>query len=61
MTNQEIFIGEKFLGNAIDAKKSDKEIIFTFEGDFPGMAEKNIIIPNGNIIYEDNKRMYIEY
>ena len=58
---KEIFCGEKFLGNAIDAKKSDKEIIFTFEGDFPGMKEKNIIIPNGNIIYEDNKRMDIEY
>ena len=58
---KEIFCGEKFLGNAKDVKKSDKEIIFTFEGDFPGMKEKNIIIPNGNIIYEDNKRMYIEY
>ena len=58
---KEIFIGEKFLGNAKDVKKSYKEIIFTFEGDFPGMKEKNIIIPNGNIIYEDNKRMYIEY
>ena len=56
-----IFLDEKFLGNAKDVKKSDKEIIFTFEGDFPGMKEKNIIIPNGNIIYEDNKRMYIEY
>ena len=58
---KEIFIGEKFLGNAKDVKESDKEIIFTFEGDFPGMKEKNIIIPNGNIIYEDNKTMYIEY
>ena len=58
---KEIFCGEKFLGNAIDAKKSDKEIIFTFEGDFPGMKEKNIIIPNGKIIYEDNKRMYVGY
>ena len=58
---KEIFIGEKFLFFLKDVKKSDKEIIFTFEGDFPGMKEKNIIIPNGNIIYEDNKRMYIEY
>ena len=58
---KEIFIGEKFLGNALNVKKSDKEIIFTFEGDFPGMAEKNIVITNGKIIYEDNKRMYIEY
>ena len=58
---KEIFIGEKFVGNAKDVKESDKEIIFTFEGDFPRMAEKNIVIPNGNIIYEDNKRMYIEY
>ena len=58
---KEIFIGEKFLGNAKDVKKTDKEIIFTFEGDFAGMKEKNLIIPNGNIVYEDNKRMYIEY
>ena len=58
---KEIFIGEKFLGNAKDVKESDKEIIFTFEGDFPGMAEKNIVIPNGKIIYEDNKRMYVGY
>ena len=52
---KEIFCGDKFLGNALNVKKSDKEIIFTFEGDFPGMKEKNIIIPNGNIIYEDKE------
>lgn len=40
---------------------SHNNLIITMQGDFPGMIEKNVVFPNGSIIFEDNDRIYIEY
>ena len=58
---KKIFINDKFYGNAIKICRTEKEIIFTFVGDFPGMAERNIVIPSGKILYEDDDRLYATY
>lgn len=58
---KKVFLNEKFEGDALRIQKSEKELIFTFAGDFPGMAEKNIVIPNGKVIYEDDDRIYAAY
>ena len=58
---KKVFINDKFEGDALDIQKSEKELIFTFAGDFPGMAEKNIVIQNGKVLYEDNNRIYVAY
>lgn len=58
---KKIFINDKFEGNAIKIRRTEKEIIFTFAGDFPGMAERNIVIPCGKVIYEDSDRIYATY
>lgn len=41
--------------------QDNNNLIITMPGDFPGMAEKNLVFSNGSIIYEDNDRIYIEY
>ena len=51
----------KFYGVANKVTKENENLIVTMKGDFPGMAEKNLVFPNGSIIYEDNDRIYIEY
>lgn len=58
---KKVFINDKFKGDALNIQKSEKELIFTFAGDFPGMAEKNIVIPNGKVLYEDDNRIYAAY
>lgn len=40
---------------------SHNNLIITMPGDFPGMLEKNLVFPNGSVIYEDDDRYYIEY
>lgn len=55
---KKIFINNKFQGNATNISRSEKEIIFTFAGDFQGMAERNIVIPFGKVLYEDEDRIY---
>ena len=52
---------EKFYGIAKQITNDNDNLIITMPGDFPGMAEKNLVFPNGSIIYEDNDRIYIEY
>ena len=51
----------KFYGMAKQITKDNNNLIITMPGDFPGMTEKNLVFPNGSIIYEDNDRIYIEY
>ena len=58
---KKVFINNKFAGDALNIQKSEKELIFTFSGDFQGMAERNIVIPNGKVIYEDDNRIYAAY
>ena len=52
---------EKFYGIAKQITNDNDNLIITMPGDFPGMAEKNLVFHNGSIIYEDNDRIYIEY
>lgn len=58
---KKVFLNEKFEGDALDIQKSEKELIFTFAGDFPGMSKRNIVIPNGKVLYEDDNRIYATY
>lgn len=58
---KKVFLNDKFEGDALDIQKSEKELIFVFAGDFPGMAERNIVIPNGKVLYEDDNRIYAAY
>lgn len=58
---KKIFINDKYEGEALEIQKKEDRLIFTFAGDFPGMAKQNIIIPNGKILYEDNNRIYAAY
>ena len=51
----------KFYGMAKQITMDHNNLIITMPGDFPGMAEKNLVFSNGYIIYEDNDRIYIEY
>lgn len=51
----------KFYGMTKQITKDNNNLIITMPGDFPGMAEKNLVFSNGSIIYEDNDRIYIEY
>lgn len=51
----------KFYGVAHKVAQDCNNLIVTMSGDFPGMKEKNLVFPNGSIIYEDNDRIYIEY
>lgn len=51
----------KFYGMAKQVAMDHRNLIITMTGDFPGMAEKNLVFSNGSIIYEDNDRIYIEY
>ena len=51
----------KFYGAANRVTKENNNLVITMSGDFPGMKEKNLVFPNGSIIYEDNDRIYIEY
>ena len=39
---KKVFVNDNFEGDALDIQKSEKELIFTFAGDFPGMAEKTL-------------------
>ena len=50
-----------FYGVAHKVAQDNNNLIVTMDGDFPGMAEKNLVFPNGSIIYEDNNRIYIQY
>lgn len=36
-------------------------LVITMPGDFPGMAERNMVFLGGSIVYEDNDRIYIEH
>lgn len=58
---RKVFLNDKFEGDALSIQKSEKKLIFTFAGDFPGMAKRNIVIPNGKVIYEDDSRIYAAY
>ena len=59
---KKIFTREgKLLCEATNWSFSDEELIFTCPGDLPGMEEKNIVIPFGKVLYEDNNRIYVEY
>ena len=49
----------KFYGVSHKIAQDGNNLIVTMKGDFPGMAEKNLVFPNGSIIYEDNDRIYI--
>lgn len=51
----------KFYGMAKHVTMDNSNLIITMPGDFPGMAEKNLVFSNGSIIYKDNDRIYIEY
>lgn len=51
----------KFYGVAHKVTKESNNLVITMSGDFPGMKEKNLVFPNGSIIYEDNDRIYIKY
>lgn len=37
---KKVFLNDKFEGDALSIQKSEKELIFTFAGDFPGMAKR---------------------
>lgn len=50
----------KFYGVSHKIAQDGNNLIVTMDGDFPGMKEKNLVFPNGSIIYEDNDRIYIE-
>ena len=50
-----------FYGIAKQVTIEHSNLIITMHGDFPGMAEKNLVFSNGSIIYKDNDRIYIEY
>lgn len=51
----------KFYGVTNKVAKDNDNLIVTMNGDFPGMAEKNIVFVGGSIAYEDNDRIYIRY
>ena len=51
----------KFYGIAKQITMDYSNLIITMLGDFPGMAEKNLVFSNGSIIYKDNDRIYIEH
>ena len=51
----------KFYVTATKVATDNNNLIVTMPGDFPGMIEKNLVFPNGSIIFEDNDRIYIEY
>lgn len=42
-------------------EKDGNDILVTMPGDLPGMLEKTIIFSGGEIVYEDNDRIYIDY
>ena len=58
---RKVFINDNFEGDALRIQKSEKELIFTFAGDFPGMEKRNIVIPNGKVLYEDDNRIYVAH
>lgn len=60
--NKKIFRPDgKFFGIAMKIEKDGNDILVTMPGDLPGMLEKTIIFSGGEIVYEDNDRIYIDY
>lgn len=51
----------KFLGTAEDITVYSDRIEIIFPGDFPGMISRTVVLLGGRILYEDKKRIYVEY
>ena len=50
-----------FLGRAIKIETTENGVEITMSGDFPGMKERTVIYLGGEVVYEDENRVYIKY